>query len=249
MAVGPAAGQGVLEFLVADDAALVKAHQEHPSRLQAALLADAFGRQRQHAGLRCHHQLVVVGYGVAKGAQAVAVQHGAHVLAVGGQHHRRAVPGFHHAGMVFVEIFLGPGHRFVLVPRFGDHHQHGVGQFAAGHYQQFQGVVEAGGVAGRGVADGGQLVDVVPVQGRAELPLAGVHPVDVAAQGVDFPVVRQVAVGMRQFPVPQGIGAEAGMHQRKGGYHRGVVQVQVERSQLVGYQQSFIDEGVGAEAA
>ena len=163
---------------------------------------DTGGRKIQHAGFRCHDQLAVMGNCVAEGTQTVAVQHGAHIFAIGGQHHRRPVPGFHHAGVEFVEIFLLLRHGFVLVPRFGDHHQHGMSQVATGHYQQFKAVVEAGGVTGLGIADGSQLVYIIAVQWRAELVFAGVHPVDVAPQRVNLAVVCQIAVRMRQFQCP-----------------------------------------------
>ena len=239
----------MLQLLIANDAPFVKADQEHPTRLQAPLFPNARRRQIQHAGFGCHHQLVIVGKGIAEGAQAVAVQHGAHILAVSRQHHRRPVPRLHHRRVVLVKILLLLGHRFVLIPRFGDHHQHRVGQFPPGHHQQLQGVVKAGGVAGLRVANGRQLADVIAVKGRGELRLPGAHPVDIAAQRIDFAVVRQAAVGMRQFPMPQRIRAETGMHQRKGGHQRGIVQIQVKRRQLVRHQQPLINHRVGAQTA
>ena len=238
----------MFKFFVADYAPLIKADQEHAARLQPALFLDAFGREFQHAGLGRHDELVVVGHGIAERTQSVAVQDGADILAVGRQHHGWAVPRFHHAGMELVEVLLFLRHGFVLIPCFGDHHQHGVGQLAPGHYQQFQGVVEAGRVAGHGVADGRQLVDVVAVERGAELLLAGVHPVDVSAQRVDLAVVGEVAVRMGQLPVSQRVGAKTRMHQRERRDHRFVVQVQIEAGELIRNQQPFIDHGVATQA-
>ena len=53
----------------------------------------------------------------------------------------------------------------------------------------------------------------------------GVHPVDVAAQRVDFAVVRDVAIRMRAFPAGKRVRAETRVHQRQRGLHRGIRQV------------------------
>jgi hypothetical protein len=52
-----------------------------------------------------------------------------------------------------------------------------------------------------------------PEQIGREVRLARVHPVDVAAQGVDFAVVRHVTVRMRAFPGRKRVRAEARMHE------------------------------------
>ena len=61
LAVGMAAGQVVLEFLVADDAALFQADQEHPAGLEATALADILRGDVEDAGFGGHDQLVVLG--------------------------------------------------------------------------------------------------------------------------------------------------------------------------------------------
>ena len=151
--------------------------------------------------------------------------------------------------MVFVEIPLFRRHRRVLFPRLGNHHQHGVVEAAAGHRQQFQGVVKTGGVAGSRGHHRGNLFDVIPEQRRCELGFPGVHPVDIAAQGVDFPVVGQKAVGMGQFPVAQGVGAEPGMHQGKGADQGRLLQIRIKAGDLMGHQQPLINQGAVGKTA
>ena len=75
--VGLGAGQLGLDLVVVDDAALLEVDEQHLARLQAPLLDDAALLDRQHAGLRGHDHLVVVGDHVAGRAQAVAVERGA----------------------------------------------------------------------------------------------------------------------------------------------------------------------------
>ena len=97
----------------------------------------------------------------------------------------------------------------VAGPGFRNQHGHGVGQVAAGHEEQFEGVIEAGGIAAGGGDDGEQLLDIGSEQRRGQDGLARVHPVDVAAEGIDFAVVGDVAVGMGELPGGEGIGGEA----------------------------------------
>ena len=80
--------------------------EEHAARLQAALVQDVLGRDVEHADLGRHDDQVVLGDVVARGPQAVAVEHGADAHAVGEGDRRRAVPRLHQAGVVFVERLL-----------------------------------------------------------------------------------------------------------------------------------------------
>ena len=181
LAVGLAAGQVLFQFRIADNAPLLQADQKHPPRLKPAALLDLRRRNIQYPRFRGHHQLVILGNGVAEGAQAVAIQHGADVAVRGGHHHRRPVPRLHQAGMIFVKIPLFRRHIRMLFPRLGNHHQHRMVQAAAGHGQQFQGIVKAGRVAGPRRHHRGNLGNVRPEPGRGELRFPGVHPVDIAA--------------------------------------------------------------------
>jgi hypothetical protein len=69
-------GEGVLDLLVVDDAALAGVDQEHLAGLQPALLDDLRRVDVDHADLGRHHHEVVVGDPVPARAEAVAVEHG-----------------------------------------------------------------------------------------------------------------------------------------------------------------------------
>ncbi len=150
---------------------------------------------------------------VAGGAQAVAVEGSADDAAVGEGDGGGAVPRLHERGVVLVESALVRVHVGIAGPGFGDQHGHGVRNVAAGHVEQLEGVIEIGRIAAAGLNDGEQLLDIRAVQGRTEDGLAGVHPVDVAAQGVDLAVVGDVAERMGKLPGGEGIGGEALVHQ------------------------------------
>ena len=145
--VGVLGRQLRLDLLVLDEAALGRVDEEHAARLQAALAHDALGRDVEHAHLAGQHDQPVVGDPVAGRAQPVAVEHGADHRAVGEADRRRAVPGLHERGVVAVEGAPVAVHGGVVLPRLGDHHQHGVGQRAPAEVQQLEHLVEAGRVA------------------------------------------------------------------------------------------------------
>ncbi|OIQ78883.1 hypothetical protein GALL_394070 [mine drainage metagenome] len=233
----------VLDLLVVDDAPGFHIDQEHLARLQPPLLDDLALGNRQHAGLRRHDHEVVVGHDVARRTQAVAVQRGADLAPVGERDCRRAVPRLHHRRVVLVERAAALVHQRVLLPRFRDHHHHRVRQRIAGHHQQLEAVVEARGVALPGVNQRPQLLQVLAEHRRADRAFTRTHPVVVALDGVDFAVVRDHAVGMRQRPLGEGVGREALVHQRQRRDHARILQVLVVLADLVGQQQALVDDG------
>ncbi len=191
--------QGVLDLVVVDDPTRLGVDQEHPPGLEAALADHLRRRDVEHADLAGQHHQTVVGHPVAGGAQAVAVEHGADHRAVGEGHGRRAVPRLHERGVVPVEGPPGRVHRAVVLPRLGDHHQHGVVDGAAAEVEQLQYLVERGRVARPRGHDREGPVEAGDQFGRAQ-GLAGPHPVPVAGQGVDLAVVGHVPVGMGERP-------------------------------------------------
>ena len=239
--VGMAACQRRLQFFVRDQPAFVEIDQQHLARLQPPLLDDVLFVDRQHAGFRRHHDAVVVGEQIARRPQAVAVERGADLAAVGEGDRRRAVPRLHQRGVVFVESAPLLVHERIARPGLGDHHHHGVGERIAALREEFERVVEAGGVGLALVGDRPQLGDVLAEQRRGDRRLPRRHPVDVAAQRVDLAVVRDVAVGMRQRPGREGVGGEALMHQRQRALEIRVVQVGIIGAELVGQEHALVD--------
>ncbi len=95
--------QPVFDFLVRDDAALDRVHQEHFPRLQAAFDLYVFRFDVEHTGFGGHDNVLVVRDHVTPGSQAVAVEDGANDSAVGERDGRRPIPGFHQARVIFVK--------------------------------------------------------------------------------------------------------------------------------------------------
>ena len=190
--------------------------------------------------LRSQDDFVLAGDDIARGTQAVAVEGGADLPAVGEGDGGRTVPRLHQGGMIFVEGAALLIHERVARPGFGDEQHHGVGERIAALDQQLHGVVEAGGVR---LAFGDQrpeAVEVLAEHRRLHGRLPGRHPVEVAAQGVDFAVVADHPEGMGQTPAREGVGRKALMHQGQGRGEARIVEVVVIVAELGGEQHALV---------
>ena len=245
--VGAGGGEAPLDFVVGDDAAFVHVDEEDAAGTDAAALLDAVWGDVQDAGFGAHDDEAVLGDGVAEGAEAVAVEDDGELLAVGGGDHGGAVPGFHEGGVEVVEVAALLGHGLVVFEGLGDHHHEALGEGAAGVEEEFEGVVEGGGVALGGDADGEEVRYFIAEAVGGEDGLAGGHGVDVAAEGVDFAVVADVAVGVGEGPGAEGVGAEAGVDEGEGADEIRIVQVAVEGLELAGDEEALVDDAVGGE--
>ncbi len=247
VAVGVLGRQLGLDLVVVDQPVLLQVDQQHPARLETALLDDPVLRDVEDAGLGAEDDQTVVGDPVAARPQAVAVEGGPDEGAVGEADRRRAVPRLHHGAVERVEVAAGGVHLAVVLPRLGDHHEDRVRQRASAQVQQFEHLVEGRRVGRAGRADGEAALEVARDQVGLEQGLAGPHPVAVALDGVDLAVVRDHAEGVRQLPAREGVGREAAVHQRQGALGAPVGQVGEHLGELRGGQHALVDRGAGAQ--
>ena len=234
--------QRALHLVVRDDAALFEIDQQHLARLQPPLGDDLLLRNRQHAHFGGHDHEIVVGHEVARRAQAVAVERRPDLPAVREGDRGRPVPGLHQRGMIFVEGAPALVHQRVAGPGLGDQHHHGMGQRIAALHQEFERVVEAGGVRLAFVGDRPELRNVVAEEFGRHRSLARRHPVDVAPQGVDLAVVGDHAIGMGERPRREGVGREALMHQGQSRLEALVRQVAEVAAEAGRQQQALVDD-------
>ena len=248
LAVGTGVADLVLEFFVGDDPALRRVHEKHLAGLDAAFFDDLFSGNRQHAGLGSDDDKTVLGDVVTRGAQAVAVEDAADLDAVSERDRSGAVPRLHQAGVILVKRAAIVGHGLMVGPRLGDHHHHGVRERASGEDEELERIVEHRRIGAVRVDDRQDFLDIV-AEGRAvEERLAGVHPIDVAAEGVDFAVVGDVAVRMRALPAGKRVRRETRVDDREGRLHRGVDEVGKILRDLLGEEHAFVDERLHREA-
>ena len=241
------AGKLGLDLLVGDDAALLEVDEQHLAGLEPPFLHDALLGEGQHAGLRGHHDEAFVGHEIAGRAQAVAVERGADLAAVGEGHGGRAVPRLHEAGVIFVEGAALGIHQRIAGPGLRDQHHGGMGEAVAALHQEFERVVEAGGVGLAFIGDRPEPRDVLAEQRRGDARLARRHPVQVAAQRVDLAVMGDHAVGVRELPRREGVGREALMHERERRSEFRVMQVEIIGAELIGEEHALVDQRAAGE--
>ncbi len=237
-----------LDLLIVDDAALRGVDEEDPARMQTLLDEHVLRRNVEHADFRRHDDEVVLGHVVARRTQAVAIEHRADHRAVGERDRRRAVPRLHQRRVVLVERLALGIHHVVPAPWLGNHHEDRVRQRPPGHRQEFENVVERRRVAATFADHRQYLLQVVTDEIALQQSLARAHPVDVAAQGVDLAVVRDVAIRVRERPRRERVGAEALMHERERRFERRVRQVRERRRQLPRRQHALVGERVARQA-
>jgi hypothetical protein len=113
--------------------------------------------------------------------------------------------------------------------------------------EKFECVVEASGIGLTLVRDWPELVDVLTEQVRGYGRLARCHPVDVAAQGVDLPVVRDHPVGVRERPRRECVGGEALVHERERALEIFLVEIGIIGAELIGEEHALVDHGAAGD--
>ena len=234
-----------LIFSVRYDAVLFEIDQQHLARLQAPLGDDRLLRHRQHAHFRRQHDEVVVGDEISGGPEAVAVERRADLAPVGEGDRRRAVPRLHQRGVIFVESAPLLVHQRIAGPGFRDQGHHRVAERIAALNEKFERVVKAGGIRLALVGDRPQLGDIGAEQFGIDARLTRSHPVDVAAQRVDFAVVRDHAIGMRETPRWKRVGREPLMDQGQRGLIARIQEVAVIGRKLPDQHHALVDDGAG----
>ena len=193
------------------------------------LCEHVLGRDVEHADLGRHDDEAVLGDDVARRAQAVAVEHRADHRAVGERDRRRAVPRLHQAGVVLVEGALRRRScsRASATPRGSSSSRRAAASGRCAPAARAR--CRTSPSRCRSASMIGKIFSMSsPNSGDANIALARVHPVDVAAQRVDLAVVRDEAVRVGAIPRRERVGAEALVHQRERAREVGIGQVAVE---------------------
>ena len=199
--IGTLRGIAALQFIITDQTLCFRVHQQHLSGLETGLFHNVCGIDVQNTNFGREDHVVVFRLIPAAGAQSVAVQHCADAVAVAEDNCRRTIPGLHHGGIVEIKVLLLLTHLAVVGPGLRDGHHYGLRKLYSVHHQEFQGVVQHGGVGALLIHHRENAVHVLIADdpGMHGL-LAGEHPVNVAADRVDLAVVHDVAVRVGPFP-------------------------------------------------
>ena len=247
--IGAATGVAGLDLGVFDQAVLREVEENHRTRFDTTVADDVFRFDVQNARLRGEDEKIVLGERPARGSESVAVQCGSGGDAVGECHRRRTVPRFHQGGMVFVEAAYVVSHVVFLAPGLRHQHQHRVGGIATCRHKKFEDIVERGGI-GLAVVDKRQhRFEIFPEECRRQGLLACAELIEVAADGVDFAVVREHPERMGELPGRKGVRRVALMDECEGGGEIALGEVRIESLDLRSEQESFIDDGSRGEGA
>ncbi len=237
--VGVAAFEVVVDVGRREQPAGFDVDRQHFAGLHPALGHHLLGGVVVHADLRGDGEVAVLGDDVAGRAQAVAVQHAAGVAAVGEHDAGRAVPRLQVHRVVLVEGAQVRVHVLDVLPGRRDQQAHGAKQVHAAHHQHFQHVVQRAGVRA-GHVDQRPDFGHVGQQARGKGVAAGLGPVAVAADGVDFAVMGQIAERLRQPPLWQGVGGKTLVEQADRGLQPLVAEVGIEHRQVGRHHQPLV---------
>ena len=242
LAVGLLAGEQILELLIAVEHALPQVHPDHLAGSDPALLDDAAGRQRHHAGLRSDHEQIVVGACVAHRPQAVAIHAPDHPVAIACDHRGRPVPRLHHAVAVAEQVLVRLRDGHLARPRRRNQQRLDERQRAPGAHQGLDHGIQRGAVGAARLDDRLDVLVVLAERRRHHSRLVALHPVQVAAQRIDLAIVRERAERLRQLPRRPGVGRVALMEHREAGDEARVLQVGIKHRQLFGQEQPLVDD-------
>ena len=144
--------------------------------------------------------------------------------------------------MIFVEGAALGIHQRIAGPGLRDQHHGGMGEGVAALHQEFERVVEAGGVGLALIGDRPELGDVLAEQRRGDACLSRRHPVQIAAQRVDLAVMRDHAIRMGELPGGEGVGRKALMYKRERRGKFRMMQVGIIGAELIGEEHPLVDQ-------
>lgn len=135
---------------------------------KAPLLDDLLFLDRQNAGLGRHDDAIVAGDEIAGRTQTVTVKRRADLLAIGKGNGGWAIPWLHQGGMILVERLAFRRHQLVAGPGLRDEHHHGMGKRVSAAHEEFERVVETGGVRLTFIRDRPELGNILAEQRRRD---------------------------------------------------------------------------------
>ena len=248
-AIGTLRRDPVLDLAVVVDDAFVQIDREHLARTHAALVHHGRFRHDHHPGLGPDDQQIVVGPGEAQRTQRVAVDARDDPAAIGHRQRGGAVPRLHHRSEIFIHVEMRARDVLSTLPCLGHQHQLGGRRIAARAADRLEHGVERGGI-GRARRD--HRLDVLRpfAKGqRGHLDLVALHPVLVAANGVDLAIMGKRAERLGQPPLREGVGRIALVEDRDAAFEALVLKVRVKDRQRFREEQPLVDDRAAGQRA
>ena len=246
--IGMCLGKAGLQVSAFRKPAALQVRFQYIAGLQLPPAQDMGVLLKQYARFRGQDQPPVVRQRTAQRPQAVPVQGRAYRVAVGIQDRRGTVPGFHHRGIVAVQVFPGR-FLFLALPGFGQQDHTCQRQRESVHCQELQRIVQHLAVASV-VVDHGQHAPHLRAHNLGTHGLLpGLHAVVVATDRIDLAVVQEHPLRMSLAPGRERVGRETGMHHRHAAGVAHVLQIVIERAQLVHQHHALVDDRSAGQGA
>lgn len=247
--VGSLFGDLLFDLGISENSILAEVDEEDLAGLDATFAGNIFGRDVEHADFAREDDSLIARHVVAAGPKSVSIEHGSEIVAIREEDSGWSIPRFHEATVIFVERPDVGVHRLMFLPGLGDHHHHGFWDGASVHDEKFEDVVEGAAIAATGFDDREKILQSLLEQRTASHPFAGSHPVGVATESVDFPVMADHAERLSPIPGGESIGGETAMDHGQMGLVVIITEVWKKWEELIGSEHPLVDNGLAAEAA
>ena len=205
-AIGRCFGQLTFQLGIFDDSAFFKVNQQHLARLKPPFARDVIFIKGQNAAFRSEADNVILGHTETCRAQAIAIQSRANLTTIGKAYCCRAIPWLHQSSVIFIKSAAAFIHQRIAAPCLWHQHHHRMSKRISTRQQQFERIIKAGRIRLTMRNDWPDLVEIRPQQITFHCAAARIHPVHIAANCVDFAIMRDQAERMRQTPAWECVG-------------------------------------------
>lgn len=223
-------------------------NRNHFARGETTFFNDRFFGNVADPDLGPHKKESILGDFIAGRAKAVTIEAGGDDFAVAKGKGGRTIPRLVQAFVIFVEGANVGREGILRAIGGGDEHEHGVQGASPGNGEEFERVIETGGVASAGLNDRVEKRKIGGVEpGMRKVSFPRVNPVAIAAEGIDLAIVGDHTKGVCEGPGGEGVGAVALVKNSEGSFVGGILQIEIKAFELGAGQHPFVDDGAGTE--
>ena len=237
------ASQTVLHLTVMEQAALLHIDSQQLTGAKGTLLNHGCLINRNHSSLGSGNQHAVASDDITHRAQTIAIKTSTDPTTIGHRQGSRTIPRLHDRIAIGIHIAPRLGQLDGLLgPRLWD--QHGLGHRGrtTGTDQNLKHGIKGSRIRRPARDNRLNVFSHIAKGGRGHADLVGLHPVQIALQGVDLTVVGQHAKRLGQPPLGEGIGRIALVINGKGALKAFVHQIREEHSDLFSQHHTLVDD-------
>ena len=220
----------------------IQIDRDHLAGAERAFLHDVTFRHDHHPGFRTGDQQAITREAITHRPQRVAIKAGDHPAAIGHGQRRRPVPRLHQRREKRIHSARRRIEAGITLPGLRNQHQLGGRRIATRPHKGFEHRIKRRRIRRAGRDQRLDVFRMFAKRGGRHLDLVALHPVAVAADRVDFAIVRQGAERLRQPPLREGVGGIALVIDGKARNEALVVEVRIENAQRFRQEQPLVDQ-------